>query len=119
MGILEEWKVDGRVKVETTVDGVISMEGKGQYIYVSVVDPSEEGVAVEPVFKFNNGHEGGTSEALFNQRYESDPQGMFHALYKDKIDPELRKRLGEPQAGDAGAKPEECLGEVVDSKQED
>mmetsp|Transcript_48716 Transcript_48716/g.153153 ORF Transcript_48716/g.153153 Transcript_48716/m.153153 type:complete len:97 (-) Transcript_48716:99-389(-) len=94
---MEDWKVDRRVKIKTTVDEVQSMEGKGQYIYVSVVGAGEEGKPVEPIFKFNNGFEGGSSEALFNDKYSADPQGMFHALYKDKIDPLLREWLGEPK----------------------
>eukprot|EP00927_Polykrikos_kofoidii_P056866 TRINITY_DN50954_c0_g1_i1.p1 TRINITY_DN50954_c0_g1~~TRINITY_DN50954_c0_g1_i1.p1 ORF type:complete len:106 (+),score=27.18 TRINITY_DN50954_c0_g1_i1:130-447(+) len=93
---MEDWKVDGRVAVDTTVDKIESMKGKGQYIYVSVVDGTEGAEAVEPIVKFNNGHEGGSSDQLFNEQYRKDSKGILHAVYKDKIDPALRKQLGEP-----------------------
>eukprot|EP00931_Biecheleriopsis_adriatica_P058261 TRINITY_DN34631_c0_g1_i1.p1 TRINITY_DN34631_c0_g1~~TRINITY_DN34631_c0_g1_i1.p1 ORF type:complete len:101 (+),score=21.45 TRINITY_DN34631_c0_g1_i1:151-453(+) len=93
---MSEWQADKRVEVKTEVDQVESMKSNGQYIYVSVLDGDGDSEPVDPLVKFNNGHEGGSSSALFNDTYQQDPEGLFHALYKDKIDPELRKRLGPP-----------------------
>mmetsp|Transcript_46548 Transcript_46548/g.81982 ORF Transcript_46548/g.81982 Transcript_46548/m.81982 type:complete len:102 (+) Transcript_46548:94-399(+) len=90
---MEDWRVDGRVAVETTVDTITSMKGKGQYIYVTVKKEDSSGEPDPPIVKFNNGHEGGSQAVLFNDAYKKDPKGMFHALYKDKIDPAIRDKL--------------------------
>lgn len=98
---MAEWQADKRVEVKTEVDQVESMEGKGQYIYVSVSEGDDDGKPAENILKFNNGYEGGTPESLFNEAYQKDPKGILHGLYKGKIDPELRKRLGAPLTEEA------------------
>ncbi len=59
---------ESQVAVFQEVDQVANMQGKGQYIYVHVV-LARVGVlpGAEPVFKFNNGHHGGSSEVLFGE----------------------------------------------------
>mmetsp|Transcript_28094 Transcript_28094/g.77329 ORF Transcript_28094/g.77329 Transcript_28094/m.77329 type:complete len:98 (-) Transcript_28094:55-348(-) len=85
---------DGKMKVETDVDK-LKMEDKGQYIYVSVATEDQIAASeqLEPLVKFNNGFDGGSSEVLFNEEYQKDPKGVLHALFRDKLEPAIRGAL--------------------------
>jgi hypothetical protein len=83
---------EGRIEIKIEVDGVESMKGKGQYIYVSVA-PSTGGFEKEerPLVMFNNGHEGGSQAELFG--YNEDPEGNIVGMFKEKLKPALLELL--------------------------
>ena len=59
------------------------MKGKGQYVYAHVFaskDASSGDSGAEPLFKFNNGHFGG-SNACVSQEHASLANGVRRFLY--------------------------------------
>ena len=90
MAILGDGSIpDGAVAIKIDVDTVISMKGKGQYIYVTVAASEAAAGATRPTVMFDNGH----SSELFGQGYEQNAGGMFQGLYEAKIKPALHKLL--------------------------
>lgn len=69
------------------IDTVDSMRNNGQYIYASIGGGGR-------IFKFNNGHEGGTSEALFGHpEWNEHPLGLMGGMYANILKPLLPANL--------------------------
>ncbi len=71
------------------VDTVDNMKGLGQYIYIHVIFAKDGGKAdAEPIFKFNNGHFGGSIEVLFD-----DCSGSMEEVFTRFVQPAIERAL--------------------------
>ena len=49
----------------------------------------------EPLFKFNNGHDGDCKDVLFNRGYDQHPKGLLAGMFEDVLKSPLAELLSE------------------------
>lgn len=102
------------IELQTTVDDVENMKGKGQYLYAHVATSKDALPAdSEPIFKFNDGHYGGSHEVLNEECRALADGNVFAGSCLAALKPAVMKLLdGEPSED---SKDEKL---VVDAKEE-
>merc|ERR1711918_237192 len=115
MGLAADPSIDfKRCEVDVTVDQVENMKGKGQYVYAHVASsksnlPSES----EPIFKFNDGHYGGSHDVLHEEHASLADGNVFAGSCLAAIKPHIIQHLSDSTAAAASKKKLVTLGIAV------
>ncbi len=84
------------------IDQLPDMAERGQYIYIYVLPYSVTGLEDhklgQPLFKFNNGFDGGSPGVLFDQGYEDHPKGLMFGMTEAVLLPVINSMLADGTA---------------------
>jgi hypothetical protein len=85
----------GKCEIEITINDVENMADKGQYVYAHVA--ASKGLlpdSSEPLFKFNNGHFGGSHDVLIPEHGSLADGNVFAGSCIAAIKPSIMELLG-------------------------